>query len=525
MMKGIKYILILFLLLQLSCVDDQSKYGNVSIDDITIEGIDKFREVEIGTNLKIQPTVTTKFGEKSQLSYIWYKYGKDQLIADTLSYEKNLDVPIGDVIPGIITNLVYKVTDVQTGVFAVNKSTFTTVGKYSSGTLMLYSVDGKKDLAMLKTDGTTLYENVYSLANDGMMLGENSRRIILTNSYSLNPTGHKSVIVTCDDETGGVYLDPVIFTKKNTIREKFTLGNELEGAIVVTGYTANSEGDFLIANGKVYNRVNSDGSKVDWNNPELLFMSEPADYSAASATGYTIDLTFYDNRHNRFMVNKKSTGYFSFIMGTDYDLSAFNPSDMGEGVELVIMGCQNAWRVDYSWALMKDTKKDQYLLIKCKTGFNSSWKTIFIAESKKVLNPDSYPYLYGASNFVAGSSFLFDSASPWDNYVLGVPNMFFYLKDNKVYAFNVETSSEGILINGDTENYTITGLSCTGMGDPYSDDAYTQITLAIKDRSLASKQGGIAVYRLNDLGGVSAKKMYAKTGFCDEVLYTVEKQN
>lgn len=524
-MKGMKYILILLVLLQFSCIDDKSKFGDIAVDEITIEGIDKYKEIEIGTNLKIQPTVTTKFGEKSQLSYVWYKYGKNQLMADTLSYEKNLDVPIGDVLPGVTTNLVYKVTDVQTGVFATNKSTFTTIGKYSSGTLILCSTDGKKDLAMLKQDGKMLYENIYSLANDGTMLGENSKRIILTDSYLPNPAGHKSVIVTCDDETGGVYLDPVIFTKKNTMREKFVLGNELEGNIVITGYTAHATGDFLIANGKVYNRTNSDGSKVDWNNPEIMFLSSPKDYYVASATGYTTDLTFYDNLHNRFMINKKETGYFSFIMGTDYDFSAFDPSNMGEGVELVIMGGQHPWRVDYSYALMKDTKKDQYLLIKCKTGFNSSWKTIFIAESKKVLDPGSYPHLYGASNFVAGNSILFDNTAPWDNYVLGVPNMFFYLKDNKVYAFNVETSSEGVLIDGDSENYTITGLSCTGMGDPNSDDTFTRITLAIKDRSLSSRQGGIAVYRLGDLGGVTAQKMYAKAGFCDEVLYTVEKQN
>lgn len=523
-MKNIKYVFILFLLLQLSCVDDQSKYGNIEIDDIMIEGIDKSREVEIGTNLKIQPTVTTKFGEKSQLSYVWYKYSKNQLIADTLSYEKNLDVPIGDVIPGVTTNLVYKITDVQTGVFAVHKSTFTTIGKYSGGTLMLYSVDGKKDLAMLKTDGTTLYENIYSLANDGMTLGENSKRIILTDSYLPNPIGHKSVIVTCDDETGGVYLDPVIFTKKNTMREKFTFGDELGGTIIITGYAAHSQGDFLIANGKIYNRVNSGASKADWNSPELMFMSDPADYSAASSTGYTTDLTFYDNKYNRFMINKKETGYFSFIMGVDYDFSAFTPSEMGEGVELVIMGNQDAYSPSSSWALMKDTKKDQYQLIKCETGFNNKWQTIFVAKSRKVLNPNSFPYLYGASNFVAGTTLLFDNTDPWDIYILGVPNMFFYLKDNKVYAFNVETSSEGVLINGDTENYIITGLSCTGMGNPYSADAYTQITLAIKDRSLASKQGGIAVYRLSNLGGVTARKMYAKAGFCDEVLYTVEKQ-
>ena len=57
------------------------------------------------------------------------------------------------------------------------------------------------------------------------------------------------------------------------------------------------------------------------------------------------------------------------------------------------------------------------------------------------------------------------------------------------------------------------------------EDTYVQLTVAVKDRSLAGKSGGIAVYRLNNVGGLSAEKMYEKTGFCDEVLYTVEKLN
>ena len=228
-MENLKYILILVLLLQFSCVDDNSKFGGVDIDAITIEGIEEYKEIEIGSKLEIKPTVITKFGDKSELSYVWYKYNKEQAVADTLSREKDLDVIIGDVLPGVTTTLVFKVIDLQTGVFAMNKSSFVTVGKYSGGTLMLCRVDGENDLAMLKKDGTTLYENIYSYANDGTRLGQKSKRIILTDSYVYNPLGHKSVIVTCDDETGGVYLDPVIFTRKNYMREKFIMGEEMEG--------------------------------------------------------------------------------------------------------------------------------------------------------------------------------------------------------------------------------------------------------------------------------------------------------
>lgn len=144
---------------------DKSKFGGNEMIRLRLRILKAYKEIEIGTKLEIKPTVITKFGEQSQLSYVWYKYNKEQVVADTLSYEKDLDVIIGDVLPGVTTTLVFKVIDQQTGVFAMNKSSFVTVGKYSGGTLMLCQVDGENDLAMLKKDGKTLYENIYSYAN------------------------------------------------------------------------------------------------------------------------------------------------------------------------------------------------------------------------------------------------------------------------------------------------------------------------------------------------------------------------
>lgn len=91
---------------------------------------------------------------------------------------------------------------------------------------------------------------------------------------------------------------------------------------------------------------------------------------------------FYDNLHNRFMVNKDGVGYFSFITGKDYDFSNYDPNDIGEGIELIVMGNQSS-RKDFMWELMKNTKTGEYILLKSKTGFNSSWQTIFVAEDKK----------------------------------------------------------------------------------------------------------------------------------------------
>ena len=86
----------------------------------------------------------------------------------------------------------------------------------------------------------------------------------------------------------------------------------------------------------------------------------------------------------------------------------------------------------------------------------------------------------------------FANSYPWKNYVLGQPNIFFFLSNNKIYAFNIGTLSEAVLIDGDVENYTITGMDCTEIKDPQGvEDTYVQLTVTVKDRGLAGKSGGI----------------------------------
>ena len=43
-----------------SCVDDESRYGDIDIDEIKIEGIKDYQEIEVGGKLTITPVVTTK---------------------------------------------------------------------------------------------------------------------------------------------------------------------------------------------------------------------------------------------------------------------------------------------------------------------------------------------------------------------------------------------------------------------------------------------------------------------------------
>ena len=264
-MKKLKYIGILFLLILFSCVDDESRYGDIDIDEIKIEGIKDYQEIEVGGKLTITPVVTTKFGEKSDLSYVWYKYNEEQSVADTLSFEKNLDVVISDVLPGVKTTLKFKVTDNKTGLYVIEESSFTTIGKYSGGTLMLCKTGGEYDLTMLKKDGTTLYEKIYTQINEGEKLSEQSRKIILIKPYARNPRPYKAVVVTAKNNTGGVYLDPDLFVRKAYMKEKFFSGEDLTGDIGIDGYCTDQGSDYLVVNGKVHGRAYGFEETAVWN--------------------------------------------------------------------------------------------------------------------------------------------------------------------------------------------------------------------------------------------------------------------
>lgn len=530
-MKKLKYIGILFLLILFSCVDDESRYGDIDIDEIKIEGIKDYQEIEVGGKLTIAPVVTTKFGENSDLSYVWYKYNEEQSVADTLSFEKNLDVVISDVLPGVKTTLKFKVTDNKTGVYVIEESSFTTIGKYSGGTLMLCKTGGEYDLVMLKKDGTTLYEKIYTQINEGEKLSEQSRKIILIKPYARNPRPYKAVVVTAKNNTGGVYLDPDLFVRKAYMKEKFFSGEDMTGDIGIDGYCTDQGSDYLVVNGKVHGRAYGFEETAVWN-PEIVFLSAPQDYSAAlyvaQPTGYPFYAAplFYDNLHGRFMINQ-SGGYFSFIGGANSDFSKFDPKAMGEGVELVLSGSMNS-TLNEVWALMRDKNKNEYFLITYKFIFNDDWTYDFISLSKQVLTGAAYPGLYNATAMIPGNKAEVDNYMPWNMDSKGISDIFFYVSEDKVYAFNVKTASEGVIIDGTKEHYVIDGVDCTEVAAPTTENpnaTMIQLTVAIKDGNIPAPNGGIAVYKLNNIGGLAAQKLYTKAGFCDEVVATVEKQD
>ena len=522
-MKMIKYIWLLLLLLPLGCSERESHYGGIEIDEITVEGIEDYYEIEVGSHLTIPTTITTKFGDASDLSYVWYKYNSEQVVADTLSFEKDLDVVIGDVIPGVETTLVFKVIDNTTGIYTSMVSKFKTIGKYAGGTLILYRNDGACDLAMLQKDGFTFYENIYSIANHNEKLGEKSKRLLQTKEFAYNAE-FKSIIVTCDDQTGGVSLNTDALVRKSYVRDNFMITDDFEGDLVVTAVYNGNSYECMIVNGKVY-------SRQFWGDPlwapEFVFLKPPYNYYAAEFAARPTGSSWlnggtpmlYDNVNGRFMGNF-SGGYFSEIKEQQNDFSVFDPNNVGKGMELVTTGCVGS-KLDDMYFLMKNTNTGEFVLLRCKFSFLNP-KT-FTSISKTVLEKSKYPGLYAAKSFRAGNKFIVENSGRFRAIFKGLSDVFFYISNDNVYAFNVQSLVEDVIIKGADKNYAIDHLECNEVSG--NGGAMLQMTLGIKDHSLSGKQGGIAVYRLSSIGGLTAEWLYSKTGFCDEVIATLEKEN
>lgn len=537
-MKNIKYLFFILLLLQFSCVKDDTVYDLKELDEITIGDFARIYSIEIGARLKVPANVTTKSGDESTLTYVWYKYNSSQMIADTISYEKDLDVEITDVIPGVETTIMLKVTDSKTGIYARKGSKFITTGIYSGGTMILAKNGSEYDLNFLKSTTDEMRENVYSNTNDGEKLGEKSKMILLPDPDSENPALYKAVIVTCNDNTGGVYLDPNFLKRKNYVSDQFIFPEELPEEINITAYASDAFGDYLFINGKLYPRPNimAGGGLRPGNGQwyqQLVVLSGPADYYLSNAfsqphnnytlMGYPL---VYDNLHNRFMINDKRKGNFSFLDNSVITGGHFDFNNMGEGLEMVISGSSNE-TVDDVWALMRNTITDEYVMIGYVFIYDRQNNTYELrTKYKTTLSRSNYPNLYNGKLLTPGSTSGVENHRPLGPELKGITDFFFFLNDNKVYAFNVGTLAEVPLIDGATDNYTITGIRCQQIPEPTDLDpkaSYVRLGIAVKDNTLSTKSAGLVFYRLSSVGGLTANKYYSKTGICDEIIDFKEK--
>lgn len=524
-MKNKNYFFFILILLQFSCVKDDTVNTFTKINNITIEGMEKSYNIELGSILTIAPDVIEELKGEGELEYVWYKFNVAQYSADTISREKNLSYELEDIVPGVETILVFKVTNKKTGIYTRKQATLVVSGKYTDGTLMLCRSGNECELNFLKSKVGVLYENIYQDENNGKKLGVKSEKIFIINPNLRNTVGYKAVIVASNDNTGGVYLAPHSLKFMNNMVDKFTFA-DLTGDLNITAYSCDELGDYLFVNGKYHPRVNDYNISVANWQPSLFVLSDPKDYYLSDAIAQPfVDPFFgmplvYDNLNGRFMYNSFYTGYFILFGNSNVEGTAFDPRHMGS-LDMVVSGCLNG-KEDEIWALMKDTNNGDYYTITYNVLENGIMRTL----SKTLIDRAKCPNIYDGENFVAGTTRYVENMHPWESYVYGLSGTFFFSSNDKIYAFNTDKNSEGMIIDAATENCSITTIKCQQIPEPTKDDpraTYMRLGVALKDKATSTKPAGIAFYRLSGIAGISATKYYSKMGIADEIIDFAEK--
>ena len=219
------YIIVIFLLISMvwiSCeeygIQELNRIG-IENDSISISGVDAFYEKIVGDQLTIEPQINQK-GNK-ELSYLWVARLRDDIgftvLADTLSYEKNLNYQISLFPQFTPYELEFYAIDNETQVFKRNVSELKVSTDFAHGVLLLNELNNTAKLDYIRFDGK-VYDDVYA-SNNGENLGENGLSVKFT------PTSERYVPtyiqITCADSRGGVMLNALSMTKIHETKDLF----------------------------------------------------------------------------------------------------------------------------------------------------------------------------------------------------------------------------------------------------------------------------------------------------------------
>lgn len=194
MKKTILYIFCAIAAMSLSsCFDDDSTYGNNSVSDIEVSGIEESYEATafVGEHLKISPTVTTDY---SDMSYEWLllnsKTGKTTDDGDTIQpvvigNSKDLDYEVATAPGTYQIRFIAKSLSNDYTSYTATKLTVQT--DFSQGFYILKeTADGNTDVDLINSKNQ-LGEDIFKGVKGAPMTGKPRRLDINYNMYYVNP--------------------------------------------------------------------------------------------------------------------------------------------------------------------------------------------------------------------------------------------------------------------------------------------------------------------------------------------------
>lgn len=472
-------ILILF---SYSCVKDRSPLEIGKLNEVTIKGIADTITVSMGDTLKISPVLEMSNGSNASYEYLWYSFTTNmQFTADTLSKEKNIVAPI-KIVPGTYS-LVYRVMDRSTGIFYKSTVTMIVVNDFTPGIMVLGEDQGKAVLNFLNTANGKYITDVYKKSNGNEVLGTNP---VSVSYYAKNYSMPAEVLVLCKDQRGGVFADPITFTKIRDLRNSFYVPLEGTGNVEVSKYVIRGGNlqDYIIIDGKPGNRSVNAG--------DLLFkpgLLSNGDYYASSQVFNDINSkrsTFYDTIGKRLLAHNNTFGSLNSFKASGTD-NIIDPNNIG----LDILYAGGAGGTDF-FGVFKSPEAQEYFILRMQI---NALNLSFTAIDK-----------YAMSGTDINMAKAFASSPSFANYL-------FYAVDSKCYVYNLLTKSGGLLFDMGAD-YSINFLEMNNI----------ELKMAFINNSQPGKKAGFVTYDITTDGGIKAKETRRKEGVMDRIVDLTDKQ-
>ena len=311
-MKIAKLMIGILFFSAVACTEDKGNYDYTPLNDLSIAGIESAYMIERDSQLVIPVTITGTEGfDESRYEYLWYIWSVNNAAdPDTLSYEKDLNVPIS-VVAGSY-DMRYLVTDKETNIVYTSRATLDVIDSYSQGVMALSSAGGEADVTFINAVNA-ISTHVYREAN-GESAGSNPSGIFLTGGGEF-----VAPLVIIATEEGSKVANPADFSEFMDFSDLFYFAPE-PGIMQCLCKSNWGFDEYVIVDGEIHGRYLSF--------VENLYQPyDPAakgDYYAAPFSMYeSTDLFFYDQKGQRFIYNN-----YGVVVPVEASVGAFNAADM-----------------------------------------------------------------------------------------------------------------------------------------------------------------------------------------------------
>ena len=330
----------------------------------------------------------------------------------------------------------------------------------------------------------------------------------------------KEVLVLCENETSGYFLNPVSMKSNRTVESAITFSPETGIYSPQLHVESSSRSvDYLIISDQVFKRGTNMGA-MTWDAP-MVVVEGSTEYKIGNGMVQSSSgPAFYDELNGRILVHNNTAwnkAPLKQLKTETGDLNYFDCNNIETNMEYLAGGLLST--DNECWMLLRHKETQQNYLFKIKITSDNRGTSL----AKITITPEVAPHLQEATHFAS---------------LEGMKDLLFYSTGNSVYAIALSNLREGVtnnleaqIINGLEDNFSITGMKLSDIlvpdptpENPLATKTTQQIRLYIQDQTISGKQkGGIAYYELGTVGGIHADPVYRLSGFCDQVIDVEEK--